>query len=536
MRVHDGARFYVRNQPGVVFGIEGDRTVSWGEAGERIEQFSAALAACGVGRGDRFGYLSKNSVDMAIMFIAAASCGAVPVPLNYRLAPAEWAYIVNDAGCALVVAQGPYVDALETVRGECAGVTTWVAVDAPDALPSGWTRSTEWLDAGDAVPDDRVEPDDVVFQMYTSGTTGRPKGVLLSHRNVMANVEQVTMTWTHRLDPGDRLLVCAPMYHVSGAVSAIAAAMFGITLVVHADFVPAAVVDALSDGGVVNTVLVPVMIQACLAVPGAAERDYSRLRTISYGAAPISDGLMRHALDVLGCELVQGFGQTEATSCITMLTTADHEKARAGRAELLSSVGRPLPGTEVRIVDPATDEEVPAGEAGEITVRGPQVMQGYWNAPEQTAQALRDGWLHTGDAGFVDAEGYVYIRDRIKDMIVTGGSNVYSVEVEVVLADHPDVADVAVIGVPDPRWGERVTAVVVPRAGATLELEDIQEHCRARLGGYKVPRQLEVVDALPRNATGKVLKNVLREPYWDGQERRVGATADTAGASDAAPA
>jgi acyl-CoA synthetase (AMP-forming)/AMP-acid ligase II len=532
MRVHDGARFYVRNQPDVTFGIEGDRAVSWGEAGERIERFAAALAASGVGRGIRFGYLSKNSVDMATMFIAAASCGAVPVPLNYRLAPAEWAFIVNDARCAIVLAQSAYVDALESVRSDCSDVTTWVAMGDNGALPAGWTPANRWVAAGGAAPADRVTPDDVLYQMYTSGTTGRPKGVLLSHRNVMTNIEQVSMTWTHRLAPGDRLLVCAPMYHASGAVSAIAAAMFGTTLVVHADFDPAAVVDALSDGGVVNTVLVPVMIQACLSVPGADRRDYSRLRTISYGAAPISDALMRRALDVLGCELVQGFGQTEATSCITMLTTADHEKARAGQPELLSSVGRPLPGTEVRVVDPATDEEVPPGTVGEIVTRGPQVMHGYWNAPEQTAQTLRGGWLHTGDAGFVDDDGYVYIRDRIKDMIVTGGSNVYSVEVEVVLADHPAIADVAVIGIPDPQWGERVTAVVVARDGATLTLEDIQEHCRARLGGYKIPRRLEVVDVLPRNASGKVLKNVLREPFWHGQERRVGATAD-AGAAPA---
>lgn len=531
MRVHDGARFYVRNQPDVLFGIEGDRSITWREAGERIERFAAALAASGVGHGQRFGYLSKNSIDMATMFIAAASCGAVPVPLNYRLAPAEWAYIVDDAGCSLVLAQPAYVDALESVRAECRDVTTWIAITDSDAVPAGWVAQAAWLDRGGAVHGnsvtDDVTPDDVLYQMYTSGTTGRPKGVMLSHRNVMSNVEQVVMTWTHRLAPGERMLVCAPMYHVSGALGAIAAAMFGTTLVVHADFDPAAVVDALSDGGVVNTTLVPVMIQACLAVPGAAERDYSKLRTVSYGAAPISDGLMRQALAVFGdgCELVQGFGQTEASACITMLTKADHEKARAGRSELLTSVGRPLPGTEVRIVDPATDEELPAGTVGEIVVRGPQVMQGYWNAPEQTAQALRGGWLHTGDAGCVDDEGYLYIRDRIKDMIVTGGSNVYSVEVEVVLADHPAIADVAVIGVPDAHWGERVTAVVVPRPGATVTLDDVQAHCRARLGGYKIPRQLEVVDALPRNASGKVLKNVLREPFWLGEDRRVGATA-----------
>jgi acyl-CoA synthetase (AMP-forming)/AMP-acid ligase II len=205
-----------------------------------------------------------------------------------------------------------------------------------------------------------------------------------------------------------------------------------------------------------------------------------------------------------------------------MLTAADHEAARAGRTELLGSVGRPLPGTEVKVVDPASGEEVGAGEVGEFVVRGPQVMQGYWNAPEQTAQTLRDGWLHTGDAGYLDADGYAYVQDRIKDMIVTGGSNVYSVEVEQVVSTHPKVAEVAVIGVPDDQWGETVLALVVTRPDETLTLDELQDHCRKSLGGYKVPRRLEVVDTLPRNPSGKVLKHVLRDPYWEGRSRRVG--------------
>jgi acyl-CoA synthetase (AMP-forming)/AMP-acid ligase II len=525
VRVHDGARFFVRNQPEVPFALDRDRMITWREAGDAIDRFAAALRSSGVEAGDRFGYLSKNSIDMAVMFIAAASCGAVPVPLNYRLAPAEWAFIVRDAECRVVLAQEPFREQLDRVRDECPAVERWVGLDG---TAEGWAGFDEWLAEGDGpVPaTDAVAPDDVLYQMYTSGTTGHPKGVLLSHRNVMANIAQVSMTWNYRLATGDRMLVCAPMYHASGALSAIATALWGTTLVIHADFDPAAVVDALSTGRVANTTLVPVMIQACLAVPDVDTRDFSDLRTISYGAAPISEGLMRRALAVFGCELVQGFGQTEASSCITMLTAADHAAALAGRTHLLGSVGRPLPATEIRVVDPVDDRPLPPGEVGEIVARGPQVMAGYWNAPEQTAQTLRGGWLHTGDAGSVDDEGYLYIRDRIKDMIVTGGSNVYSVEVELALADHPKIADLAVIGVPDPQWGERVVAVVVPRPGETVSLDELQQHCRGRIGGYKIPRGLELVEALPRNASGKVRKNVLREPYWQGQERRVGGSAE----------
>ena len=492
LTIGDWFHFFVRNQPHTVYATQGERVVTWAEAGELVGRMAGRLAADGVGKGDRFAVLSKNSIEMALLYHAGACSGAVPVPLNYRLASPEWAAIVADAGCKLLLGQAGFVESL----GD-----EWQVVD-------------QWLD-GPVEPSERPAGGDVLYQMYTSGTTGRPKGVLLTHANLQANMEQVAATWTHRLAAGDRILACAPMYHASGGLAAIATARWGLTLEIHADFEPVAVVEAL-DSGVVNTTLVPVMIQMCLAVPGADERRYEALRTISYGAAPMPEPLMVRALDVFRCELVQGFGQTEATSCITMLTGRDHELARGGRPELLASVGRPLPGTEVRIAATDTpDGDLPAGEVGEILVRGPQVMLGYWNPAEQTAAALRDGWLHTGDVGELDGEGYLYIRDRAKDMIVTGGSNVYSVEVEQAVVTHPKVADVAVVGVPDQRWGETVLAIVVPVAGETVSLEQIQEHCRPLIGGYKIPRRLQVVDALPRNPSGKVLKHLLRDEWID---------------------
>ena len=355
--------------------------------------------------------------------------------------------------------------------------------------------------------------------MYTSGTTGLPKGVLLTHRNAMVNVRQVQGAQRYRPSPGDRVLIAAPMYHASGAISVVNACLDGQSLVIHADFDPEAVVDALSTGGVGLCTLVPVMIQMCLAVPGALEREYS-LRALAYGASPIAEPVLAQALDTFGCEMGQGFGQTEASACLTFLTMSDHERILAGETHLLGSVGLPLAGTSIRVVDP-DGHDVGPGVVGEILARGPQVMRGYWNAPEQTASTLRDGWLHTGDAGELDADGYLYIRDRVKDMIVSGGSNVYSAEVERAVLTHPAVADAAVIGVPDDRWGETVMAVVVLAPGARLTLDELDAHCRDRLGGYKVPRRLEIADALPRNASGKVLKHELRAPHWAGRDRGV---------------
>ncbi|MCB0996509.1 MAG: AMP-binding protein, partial [Acidimicrobiales bacterium] len=466
MRVHDGLEYYARTQPDLVFASQGGRSLTFAEADVAANRFARALRASGVERGTRFAWLGKNSIDMAVMFCAGSKLGAVPVPLNYRLAPPELRVIIDDARCPVVLADGDLVAVAEAARsveptdGAPDPVTHWVAVQA--APPTGWHALDSWLalaGAGEDAAGAGVDLDadvldtDILYQMYTSGTTGRPKGVLLSHRNVLQNIEQIFGASRYRPRLGDKTLVAAPMYHASGGLSVIAAATRGLSLEIHADFDPAAVVDALSDGGVNFCTLVPVMIQLCLAVPGAAERDYSSLQLITYGAAPIGEALMRQAVSVFGCELGQGFGQTEATSCITFLTQRDHDLAVAGRPELLASVGRPLPGTRLAVLD---DDDRPLGprEVGEIVAAGPQVMSGYWNAPDQSAATLRGGWLHTGDVGYVDEEGYVYLVDRKKDMIVTGGSNVYSVEVEKAVEDHPSVREVAVIGVPDERWGE----------------------------------------------------------------------------------
>ncbi len=313
----------------------------------------------------------------------------------------------------------------------------------------------------------------------------------------------------------------APLYHAAAAITALGSVALGASLVIHEDFDPAAVVRALSEDGITRTTLVPAMIQACLVfVPDVAERRYDDLRLIVYGASPIAAETLKRAMQVFGCDFTQAYGMTETTAVLTLLGPEDHRRALAESPKLLLSAGRPLPGTEIRIVD-ADDRPVPAGTIGEIVGRGPQLMRGYWNLPEASAEALRGGWMHTGDAGILDDEGYLYIQDRTKDMIVSGGENVYPREIEDVLFEHPSVADVAVIGVPDENWGESVKAVVVLREGETATAEEIMEFCRGRLAGYKRPRSVDFSAALPRNASGKILKKDLREKYWAGHTRRV---------------
>jgi acyl-CoA synthetase (AMP-forming)/AMP-acid ligase II len=295
----------------------------------------------------------------------------------------------------------------------------------------------------------------------------------------------------------------------------------GGSLYLLADFTPAEAVRVLSEERIAFATLVPAMLQACLAgVPGVAERRYDTLRLLHYGASPIAEPTLRRAMAVFRCGFIQSYGMTEATQALTYLTPADHERALAGHPELLLAAGRPAAGTEVRVVD-RDDQAVPPGTPGEIVARGPQLMRGYWNRPEASAEALRGGWLHTGDVGVVDADGYLYVQDRLKDMIVSGGENVYPRAVEDVLFRHPAVADAAVIGVPDERWGETVKAIVVLRAGMRASEGEIIEFCRGRLGGFERPRSVDFVDALPRNPSGKVLKRMLREPYWAGRARRV---------------
>jgi acyl-CoA synthetase (AMP-forming)/AMP-acid ligase II len=523
MRLHDFVDYRAREHADAEFAVQGERRVTYREALARTNQFANALVAAGLEPGERIAVLSKNSVEYALMYYACSKAGVVPVPLNYRLASNEWSYIINDCGASLVIAADEYVGAIDGIRSELGNVRTFVGVniEGMDGI-EGWQDFGRWTAGLPSTAPDRaiaVTEDDDAYQMYTSGTTGRPKGAVITHSAVAAQLQQVTMLL--KGEPGERTLIVVPMYHAAGAVSTFVTVYWGGCLLIQADFIPNEVVRALDEERVVAGTLVPAMIQALLVfVPDVAKREYKDLRQITYGASPIAEETLRRAMETFKCDFAQGYGMTETTAVVSYLFPDDHRRAVAGKPGLLLSAGRPVVGTEIRIVDD-DDSAVPNGTIGEIVARGPQLMRGYWNLADESAEALRGGWMHTGDAGIMDEEGYIYIQDRVKDMIVSGGENVYPRTVEDVLFQHPAVADVAVIGVPDEQWGETVKAIVVLKQDAAATADELIEHCRGKLGGFERPRSVDFVAELPRNPTGKVLKRQLREPYWTGHKRRV---------------
>lgn len=519
MRLHDYLNYQALERPDVEFATDGRRTLTYGEGVAEAHRVANALVSAGIEAGDRVALLSKNSVEYATFYYGASEAGVAPVPLNYRLAPPEWAFIINDCGARILIASTEFAQAIEPVREELSGIEQFKVIgEAVD----GWESYDDWLAEQSDEPCGRtVSQDDDAYQMYTSGTTGRPKGAVVQQRAICSNVEQMVVAGL-AFGPGDRALVVAPMYHAAAAILCFSAVAGGGSLLIHEDFNPPEVVRALDEDRVTLVLMVPAMIQACLVfVPDVAERKYEDLRKVVWGASPIAAETLKQAMDAFKCDFIQGYGMTETSAVLTTLSAEDHVHATSDRPELLLSAGRPILGTEIRIVD-EDDNPLPLGEVGEIIARGPQLMRGYWNMADETAAALKGGWMHTGDAGRVDEDGYVYIQDRVKDMIVSGGENVYPAVVEAALFEHPAVADVAVIGVPDEQWGETVKAMVVLREGESASAEELMEFCDGRLGGFQRPRSVDFIEAVPRNASGKVLKRELREPFWEGHERRVG--------------
>jgi long-chain acyl-CoA synthetase len=459
------------------------RTLTYAQLDERSNRLALALRAAGVGAGSRVAYLDRTSPEIVELLFAAAKLGAVAVPVNWRLAAPELAAVLEDAQPVFTIAGPEYAQHGTVVLG-----------DAYEAL----LAAHEPRD-----PDDPAESDDVVLQLYTSGTTGVPKGVLTTHRNLAAAAE-TSQHW--EFDAASVSMTTLPMFHIGGIGWAFLGLWNGATTILVRDFDAHSVLDVLEHERVTNAVLVPTMLQRLCAVPDAADRDFSALRAIAYGASPITTAVLRDALRTFRCSFYGIYGLTESTGGIVQLDPADHANDR-----LLRSAGRPLPWVELRVVDPLTGGELRAGETGEVWLRAPNVMRGYYERPEETAAALAPGgWLRTGDGGYVDEDGYLFLTDRIKDMIVSGGENVYPIDVEEVLSRHPSVAESAVVGVPDERWGETVKAFVVLRAGHDATAEDLEAFARERLAGYKLPRLFEFVDDFPRTASGKVLKRELR--------------------------
>ncbi|BBX18814.1 long-chain fatty acid--CoA ligase [Mycolicibacterium duvalii] len=508
--VADIVRVHARQRPDAPALIVGEEVITFGELDARSNRAAQAFAAAGIGPGDRVAFVDKNGAEFFDVAFGLAKLGAVGVPVNWRLAAPEMRHILVDSGAAAVVVGAEFFAHLEAIEADIDATVIAVGTHAR------WPDFTDWVAGHPAVdPGVRTAADDLVFLMYTSGTTGLPKGVMLSNANYVCKTGGVAAgPW--QLDADAVSLAVMPLFHMAGSGWVFAGLWEGAATVLLRDVVPSEILDAIARHRVTNMLLVPAVIASLLDTPGVANADFSWVRLIVYGASPISDDVLLRGIERFGGIFAQVYGMTETTGSITQLDGAEHQP------HLLRSCGRPYPWVEVRIV--GTDgAELPVGSVGEVWTRSAQNMLGYWNNPDATAATLTpDGWLRTGDAGYLDADGYLYLHDRVKDMIVSGGENVYPAEVENVLMTHPEVADVAVIGVPDRRWGEAVKAVVVPTAGATLDGAELIAFARARLGGFKLPKSVDLVDALPRTPSGKILKRALREPYWADADRHIG--------------
>ena len=486
---------------------------TWAELAHRVRRAAAALRAAGLATGDRIAVLDLNHPSCLELTLACAQIGTANAVVNFRLAPPEIVYVINDAKARLLFVGPEFAGAAEKFRDHLPSVERVVRIGGADDQYEAWLAAHE--------PDARVHPTgpgDCFVQLYTSGTTGFPKGAMLTHRGMLAHSRNVSAS--QDFDPDSRVQVAMPLFHVGGTSYSLMAISLGARVFMMRMPDPAAALAMLESERITHTFFVPALMAVINQVPGAAERDYSALKALSYGASPMPLPVMRASLKLFPGVLQQVYGMTEQSGAVSVLGPQDHVDQTV--AHRLVSAGKAIAGVEIEIRDAATGEPVATGERGEVWVRSEQVMGGYWGKPDATAATITpDGWLRSGDGGYLDADGYLYITDRIKDMIISGGENIYPAEIERILAEHPSVQDVAVIGVPDERWGEVPKAVVVAAPGATIDSGQLLAWCGERLASFKCPKTVDVVAELPRNPTGKVLKKDLRKPYWEGRERQI---------------
>jgi acyl-CoA synthetase (AMP-forming)/AMP-acid ligase II len=494
-----------------------DRRITFEELDLLSNRIGNRLLADASFRGARIAVLARDSAASLPLLFGAAKAKAVWMGLNWRLSVDELSQILQDAEPRVIFYEPMFADTLSQVLARTG--LDLLAVALADASPLGETWAS-WLgDAGQGTPNLSYDPDDVVVQLYTSGTTGLPKGVQLASRSFFAlpdemrRREQPFLGWNDQ----DVSLLFVPTFYVAALWWLVRGLALASTTVVLPSFDPGQALRAIQDHRVTVLGLVPAMLQMLLNDANLPTCDLSSLRAILYGGSPISLPLLERAQAVLACDLYQAYGMTETGNLVACLEPAEHRKRDALR---LQSAGRPLPGVRLRIVDDRGDD-VPVGEVGEVLIRTPGHMHGYWNQPEATRATLIDGWVRSGDLGRIDADGFLYIVDRRKDMIIAAGENIYPAEVEKALRTNPAVGDVAVIGIPHETWGEEIMAFIVPRPDTALSVRDVAVHARAHLAAYKVPTRVELVSQLPRNVGGKVLKTVLREPYWKGRTRQV---------------
>jgi len=498
--------------------ICGERVRTWGQFKDRVQLFAGALQALDVVVGTRVAILAHNSDRYLEFYYATPWAGGVFVPVNTRLAVPEFAYWLTDSGSEILLVDDTFASVVPQLRDLVPCLREVIYIGEGET-PEGMYSYESLIEHATAIPDMGRGGDDLAGLFYTGGTTGVSKGVMLSHNNFMVNTLN-SMPAFHFKDDG-RWLHVAPMFHIADGC-----AVFGATMGLssHAfipGFTPAGTMQAVQDHKITNTLLVPTMVNMLVNDPTLSDYDMSSLTDIVYGASPMPEAVIVKALEVLpGCGFTHAYGQTECAPLVTFTGPEFHvlEGPNAGR---FKSAGRAAYSVEVKIFD-EHDNSVPTGTVGEVCVRGGNVMLGYWNKPEQTEEALRGGWMHTGDGGYIDEDGFVYIVDRVKDMIISGGENVYSAEVENALYQHPAVETCAVIGIPHEKWGEQVHAIVHLASGQEVTENEIIDHSHSLIASFKCPRSVTFLnEALPLSGAGKILKNDLRKPYWAGQNKSV---------------
>lgn len=504
--------------PNSIATIHLDRQQTWTQFLNRVQKLAGAFQALGVQPGDRIALLSLNSDRYIEYFYATVWAGAAMMPMNIRWAPPECAYALNDAGAEILIVDDAFAKAVPAIQAEVPGLKT-IIFAGDGETPEGMLNYEDILAAAEPVEDAGRGDDDLAGIFYTGGTTGFPKGVMLSHKNFyvggISNAQELLL-----LD-GAVYLHAAPMFHIADLLWFVATTYVSGTHVSIPMFTPEATLEAVEKHRPSHLLLVPVMILMVLQSEKLAETDVSSLELIAYGASPITQAVLTQAFEKFpNARFLQAFGQTELAPVATILGTQYHteEGLKSGK---LRSCGRATRVCEIRIVD-ENDEDVQRGDVGHIIVRGPITMLGYWNKPDVTAKTIRDGWVHTGDAGYMDGEGFVFLVDRLKDMIVSGGENVYSTEVENALSQHPAVLTSAVIGIPSDEWGEAVHAIVILRDGMEASEDDLKAHCHRLIAGYKCPRSISFrTEPMPLSGANKVLKTELRKPFWEGRDRAI---------------
>ncbi len=522
MNVLMGVQRAVRNFPDSPAIIDGEVRLNWREFGERNRKLGTGLKKLGLGKGDSVSVLMLNGFRYLEMYFGLPGVGAVVVPINYRFSPAEIAYVINDSQSVALVVDDAFAAVVDKIRPDLKTVKHFIFAGKGE-MPAGMMAYESLLeDEADFEPV-AAQEDDIVGLFYTGGTTGNSKGVILTHKNLASNALHIGIHLQYQQQ--HNYLHAGPMFHLADGASTFAVTNVGACHTFVSMFDVAKTLEVIQRERVTHTLLVPTMINAVVNSPALKDYDLSSWQILLYGASPMPVEVLKKAMQVLPCKLMQAYGMTEASPLLTVLPWEVHVKgveAVPGTAEArrLMSCGQPCVGVEVRIVD-EQGKQVAPGEIGEVVARGPNIMKGYWNLAEETSYGLRGGWLHTGDLATLDDQNFYFIVDRKKDMIISGGENIYSVEVENAIYAHPAVLEAAVVGVPDEKWGERVHAIVVLKPGQQATGEEIMQKCRDLIAGYKLPRSVEFTDVLPKSGAGKILKRNLRDKYWEGQTRQV---------------